>query len=304
MSGVTAASRGAAADAQVELRALRFACLGCELIGVLATPTSDARRGVLVVTGGPQYRAGSHRQFVLLAAELARRGMPVLRFDYRGMGDSEGEARDYQRIEADLEAAIDAFFKAVPTLRELVLWGLCDGATAAAAYAARERRVAGLILLNPWVRTAPGMARATLRHYYLARLRQPQFWRKLMSGRFRPGAAIASLRQLASAAVKGATADAASGASARASQAEGAADPPARMLAGLSRFTGRTLIILSGEDLTAREFADVLGSPGWRQLARSPRLRQTRLPGANHTFARAAWRDEVARLSAEWIAAW
>ena len=40
---------------------------------------------VLVVVGGPQYRVGSHRQFVSLARALARQGMTTVRFDYRGM---------------------------------------------------------------------------------------------------------------------------------------------------------------------------------------------------------------------------
>jgi alpha/beta superfamily hydrolase len=51
---------------------------------------------VLVIVGGPQYRAGSHRQFTLLARSLAEQGFAVLRFDYRGMGDSTGAMRDQQ----------------------------------------------------------------------------------------------------------------------------------------------------------------------------------------------------------------
>ena len=70
---------------------LSFACQDCRLYGVLHRPRSRGRSGVLIVVGGPQYRVGSHRQFVLLARFLAGRSIPVLRFDYRGMGDSEGE---------------------------------------------------------------------------------------------------------------------------------------------------------------------------------------------------------------------
>ena len=45
-----------------------------------------ASRGMLIVVGGPQYRAGSHRQFTLLARDVAATGVPTMRFDYRGMG--------------------------------------------------------------------------------------------------------------------------------------------------------------------------------------------------------------------------
>ncbi|KAB8057318.1 hydrolase 1, exosortase A system-associated, partial [Janthinobacterium violaceinigrum] len=58
------------------------------LVGILSLPAAPGPRGVLIVTGGPQYRVGSHRQFVLLARALAAQGVPVLRFDLRGMGDS------------------------------------------------------------------------------------------------------------------------------------------------------------------------------------------------------------------------
>jgi len=50
-----------------------------------------ADTGVLIVVGGPQYRVGSHRQFVMLARFLADHGVPCMRFDYRGMGDVSGE---------------------------------------------------------------------------------------------------------------------------------------------------------------------------------------------------------------------
>lgn len=270
-------------------RAVRFRCGQCWLIGVLHLPARPLPRGLLIVTGGPQYRIGSHRQFVLLARRLSDAGIPVLRFDYRGMGDSEGEARDFEQIEADLHAAVQHFFSELPALRELVLWGLCDGATAAAFHALREPRVRGLILLNPWVRTEQGAARATLRHYYLERLRDPAFWRKLFAGDVRLRRVLLSLRHLARAASIDAPPTAL----------------PDRLHQALSRFDGPMLVILSGADLTAREFRDLQTDHAhWRDLMAAPRVTQATLPAANHTFSRAAWRDEVAQLSADWIASW
>ena len=274
----------------VEQRAVRFRCHACWLFGILSLPAQPGPRGVLIVTGGPQYRIGSHRQFALLARALAERGIPVLRFDYRGMGDSEGEARNYEGIGDDLDSAIQHFFEAVPALRELVLWGLCDGATAAAFHAGADRRIAGLVMLNPWVRTGAGLARATLRHYYWARLREGAFWRKLFSGALRPASALASLRALVAAA--------------RAAEPQALATPQ-RMFDALSRFQGHSLVILSDDDLTAREFADLQqSSPAWRQLSAEPLRRQVRLAGANHTFSRNEWRRQVIELSAAWVASW
>jgi len=73
------------------------------LLFVLAAPfaqaSDDDRRaacGVLIVVGGPQYRVGSHRQFLLLSRRLAAEGHPVMRFDYRGMGDASGAMRGFE----------------------------------------------------------------------------------------------------------------------------------------------------------------------------------------------------------------
>jgi len=135
-------------------RPLFFDCEGFALLGVIAEPELPARVGVVIVVGGPQYRAGSHRQFVLLARSLAEAGVASLRFDLRGMGDSEGPRTDFEHAQADIRAAIDALCGAVPRVEQVVLWGLCDGASASALYAGGDRRVAGLALFNPWVRTA------------------------------------------------------------------------------------------------------------------------------------------------------
>src|SRR6185312_9356840 len=141
--------------------------------------------GVVIVVGGPQYRVGSHRQFVLLARALANAGIACLRFDYRGMGDAEGPFVGFTDVGADIGAAVDAFLARVPTLERIVLWGLCDGATASVFHAAADPRIAGLALFNPWVRTQAGEAKTALKHYYARRLADPAFWRKLAAGRLR-----------------------------------------------------------------------------------------------------------------------
>ncbi len=165
--------------------ALTFACEGEALFGVLSLPQAAPQpRGVLIVVGGPQYRVGSHRQFALLARSLAAQGIAALRFDYRGMGDSEGAIRDFEAVDADLRSAVDSFMAAVPDLREVVIWGLCDAASAAMFYAGKDSRVTGLVLLNPWARTTGGAAKATLKHYYRQRLLDPALWRKIASGNF------------------------------------------------------------------------------------------------------------------------
>jgi len=277
--------------------ALVFDCGGSSLIGVLSGAALAAERGVLIVVGGPQYRAGSHRQFTLLARHLAERGVPTLRFDYRGMGDSDGGVRTFERVDADIRCAIDRFFTSVTGLKEVVIWGLCDAASAALFYAHQDARVSGVVLLNPWVRTEHGLARAHLRHYYLQRLFQAGLWQKVARGEFKVREAAAALAKTAM--------DALGRGAARGTGEEAPASErplPDRMEDALRRFRGRVLLILSGDDLTAQEFKDVVArSRRWRQLLSGDRVTRCDLPGANHTFARRDWRNQVERWTEAWV---
>lgn len=266
-----------------------FDCHGDQLPAILHA--GHAEVGVVIVVGGPQYRVGSHRQFVLLARHLAAQGYPVLRFDYRGMGDASGDYRGFEAITPDIEAAVDAFLARQPGVRRVVLWGLCDAASAALFYAARDARITGLVLLNPWVRTDTGEARAYLGHYYRDRLADPAAWKALLR---RPVRLLASLGSLAGLLRR---------AAARGDEGGDQQTLPERMLAGLEAFRGRVLLITSGRDLTAAEFLDaVQRSPRWQRALADDRVSRLELSEANHTFASAAQRQRVAEATAEWLA--
>lgn len=285
-------------DAVLNERALAFACRGAWLYGILSLPRTPHPRGVLIVVGGPQYRAGSHRQFTLLARDLAAAGIPAMRFDYRGMGDSEGDLQTFENVEDDLRAAIDRFFLEVPGLREVVLWGLCDGASAAAMYAPLDARVSGLVLLNPWVRTEEGAARATIKHYYRDRLFDTRLWKKIRSGQFDVKASVSSLWDNVGKAFGPGRRHAPAAAGAGASL-------PERMQGALTRFGGRVLVVLSGADLTAQEFADLSSRPGaWQRLMATPRFTRQQIDKADHTFSRRPWQDQVSSWTRDWLRSW
>jgi exosortase A-associated hydrolase 1 len=274
-------------------RALTFACGDATLVGIVHVPPVAVRRGVLIVVGGPQYRAGSHRQFLLLARSLADCGVPVLRFDHRGIGDSDGPYCGFEALDDDIAAAIDAFLAACPQLEEVVLWGLCDAASAILFYAHRDPRVAGLVLANPWVRTPESEARVYLRHYYLRRLAQGDFWSGILAGRVNPFASAGSLLRLLGRRLG--------------KEPKGGAPAalPDRMAEGLARFQGPALLIMSGQDLTAREFEDAAREGAlWRRLLAEERITREDLAPADHTFSRRAWRDTVGRWTLDWLHSW
>jgi len=243
--------------------------------------------GIVVIVGGPQVRTGSHRQFTLLARRVAAAGWPTLRFDARGMGDSTGEPRDFEQISPDIACAIDALVAHAPGVRRVVLWGLCDAASAALLYLHEhpDPRVAGLCLLNPWVRSAASLARTHVKHYYGARLLQPSFWHKLASGRVGFDALRGLVRSVGAA---------------RAEPARGSYQT--RMAAAWRAFAGPLLLVLSGRDYTAREFTEYTSSaPQWRGLLTLPGVTTLQLPEADHTFSERSQQDAVENALLHWL---
>ncbi len=275
-------------------RALTFTCAGEQLLGIVSIPAEPVKIGVLIIVGGPQYRTGSHRQFLLLSRALAAAGYPAMRFDYRGMGDSSGELRDFEVVDDDIAAALAAFRQQCPQLERIVLWGLCDAATAALLYWHRTRDVGlgGLALLNPWVRSEATLARTHIKHYYTQRLFQGDFWRKLMSGKLGIGRALQGF----------------AGNLLRARQAgpsngtEAALPFQQRMMKALEAFPGPLLLILSADDYTAKEFLEACeGDAQAKRALASPRLKRVDVAGADHTFSSRDLRHEVEAVTLAWL---
>jgi exosortase A-associated hydrolase 1 len=274
---------------------LLFDCAGATLPAIVTLPpgsaaSQDAGIGVLIVAGGYQYRIGSHRQFVLLARRLAGHGYAAMRFDRCGIGDGGGDRLPFSRAEEEIGAAIAAFREACPGLRKIVLCGLCDGASAALIYwrNTRDPLIAGMSLLNPWARSETVRARALVKHYYLRRLGQADFWRKVLSGKFTGARAARELAGNLAGAARGETA--------------AMPDWQAGMAGALQEYPGPILLLLSELDQTAHEFTEWMrAAPDLRAIESRPAVTRRVIAGADHTFSTGAWRTQAEQAMLEWL---
>lgn len=115
----------------------------------------DAHPAVGLILCNPfGYEAiSAHRTLRHFAAAAAAAGIPALRFDYDGTGDSAGNDLDPDR----LRAWVDSMHQAAETLRRetgcerICLLGIRLGATLAALAASERADVAGLIAIAPVV---------------------------------------------------------------------------------------------------------------------------------------------------------
>jgi uncharacterized protein len=270
--------------------AVVFDCAGSKLVGILhraSDASSKARRIVVVnVVGGPQYRVGSHRQFALTCRYLSANGYPAFRFDYRGMGDSDGAFRTFESVAEDIDSAL-AFVRGRFPEHSIVLMGLCDGASAILMRPDNiVGSVAGIVLVNPWARTESSMAKTYTRHYYRERLLSVDFWKKVATFDWDFKSSIAS-------AVDNVR---------RSSETAEAPSFISQMSRGFSRANVPLLIALSEHDLTAREFEDLTRSDRvWTDLMNRPNVRLSRFVGADHTFSSASSLAQFNSALVEWL---
>ena len=128
------------------------------LLGHIDVPeTSHGTAGVLVVPPFGWEDVCSYRPLRFLAKTLAENGIPVMRFDLPGTGDSSGSALDSGLFEAWLQS-VDAAateLRTVTGVKDVTVVGIRLGALLALTAAARRSNLQDLIL---WGATASGRA--------------------------------------------------------------------------------------------------------------------------------------------------
>ena len=120
------------------------------LVGMTHAPDGEGRApAVLMLHGFKGTRIESHFLFVKMARRLAKAGYFVMRFDFRGSGESEGQFKDISIPgEIDDASAALAWLRQHPGVdpERIALLGLSMGGCVAASVAGEDPRIAGLIL--------------------------------------------------------------------------------------------------------------------------------------------------------------
>lgn len=127
------------------------------LFGMLHRPANQRASGaaIILLSPGVKMRVAPHRLYISMAERFAALGYPVLRFDFFGLGDSEGEAKEeyladlYGAIQVgryidDTVAAMDWMQRTYGT-SQFILSGLCGGAITGLLAAVKDPRIVSLL---------------------------------------------------------------------------------------------------------------------------------------------------------------
>jgi len=112
-----------------------------QMFGTIHRPASEAGSGVLICSPFQSEFLANYRREVLLARELAARGLAVGRFHYRGTGHSDGEGGDitFDSMRRDTEEAT-SWLRAVAGVDRIGFLGTRWSALIAGAVAAGSPR--------------------------------------------------------------------------------------------------------------------------------------------------------------------
>ncbi|MBK7659828.1 MAG: alpha/beta hydrolase [Betaproteobacteria bacterium] len=124
------------------------------LVGTVCVPGGAHRAnvGMVLFNAGLVHRIGPHRINVRLARSLASTGIPSIRFDLSGQGDSgrrTGAESFDEQVFRDIASAMDALGRESGASR-FSLFGFCSGGVHGFAAAQRDARIAGLLLYDTY----------------------------------------------------------------------------------------------------------------------------------------------------------
>ena len=263
---------------------------GSRLLGVTHTPDGQQCRplGLVLLHGWAGYRIGAHGMFVKLAREACQRGFACLRFDFRGRGDSEGEAHEttLSTMIADAQVAAQELL-GQDGVQSIAFIGDCSGSEVAIG---AGTLVSDCRALTLWSAPIVGASREEtdkskrkdiLRQYW-SKLFRKETWAKILGG----GLQTDMIRKAVLRGGKGAGEEGAE------------SDKDIDWRHRFTTFPGDVLFVYGGNDPTS---GDALAHYQDMTATARRQWHSHLVEGANHAFYSVAWEAEVIGVTLDWL---
>lgn len=176
---------------------------GLKLIGILHQPEPERRKStaIILLSPGVKMRVAPHGMYNKMADHYVEMGFPVLRFDFYGLGDAEGEIELQQlsniyntiqlgRYVNDTLASMD-WMQEQYGISKFIVGGLCGGAITGMLAAQQDMRVTALLALGipvaldvgeeNWHKHLSQGQLSQLRSGYIKNLFKPKSWLRLLT---------------------------------------------------------------------------------------------------------------------------
>jgi pimeloyl-ACP methyl ester carboxylesterase len=274
--------------------------------------------GIILLNAGLTDRAGPQQLYSKLARRLSRQGYYVLRFDARGVGESQGDWSEemesapvgnvFTRIQQgiwvpDAHAAITFMVRATG-MKGILLGGLCGGAMTALLAGANHPLVDGLFLIGtPVTLSSPILDITTLPDHtirrdalsYLMKLLSPSAWARFLTLRTGYTTLCRVLASRVGRVIRGKD---------RPMNNPCLAELNASFVSGFEDVVaqGKQLLFIYGEnDYVWHEFKEGFLSVDWNEGRRPFDLEV--IPQANHNLTEDIWQERLYSILDAWLAA-
>ncbi|MBM0106209.1 alpha/beta hydrolase [Steroidobacter sp. S1-65] len=278
--------------------------------------------GCVLLSPGVKMRVAPHRLYRKLAAEFLERGIAVMRVDFHGLGDSEGDLPEQQLDQLYRQVQLGRHVDDARTalrwlqrehgLKRFVIGGLCGGALTGLLASEVDESVVALYAIGiPVVLDASGqhesqnMTQGQLRDMrgtYLSKLMNPSAWLRLLSFKSDFRSILRSLFPKLGAGAKGKTVSDTRVPPPESATAANLNPKYAPAMFGLLQRNRSALLIFSGADRLQFEYQEKFVAPWRAALEKFASLLTVEvIPQANHVLGDPAWMAQARVLTGRWL---